>query len=101
MIHMHITFKNHWSSAVALERFYGTELSSKSAQVSIPSKPESMKVTSKVSAFLKTPHMVPNMQPNLRSSGLEPMQKSSERTPSAPLWLFISFQFQIGVWEQE
>ena len=31
MTHMHITFKNHWSSAVALERFYGTELSSKSS----------------------------------------------------------------------
>ena len=42
-----LPFKNHWSSEVALELFYGTELSSKSARASIPSKPESMKVTPK------------------------------------------------------
>ena len=96
-----LMFRNQWSTAIALELFYGTELSSKSARGSIPSDPESMKVTSKVSAFLKTPHMVPNMQPNLRSSGPEPTEKSSERPPSPPLWLFISLQFQIGIWEQE
>lgn len=81
-------FENHWSDAVALELFWTVGLSRRSSQESIPSKPESLKVTSKASAFLKTPHMIPHMQPPLRSSGLEPAEKSSEN-PSSLLWLFI------------